>query len=242
MRKIIIVILGFTTLSFILRAQSIPDTELISRIKANRSHFAELDNGKSLKASANELNQDVSRDLTVMGTPGICVGCPKPDSADEPNVKAATNHSDIVVVAHDVKNVSALTQKEAFVFTDSQLIIDEIWKNSARPDAGPDLALGTEITVVEPGGAVQMNGHWIRASLSDRVPLRIGHSYLLYLRYLADSHSYMPVAFGGFDISSLAVVPLRTNEALPALNLFSNKPAFIQALRTSTARAVEESK
>ncbi len=240
MQRILVVALSFLSLSCALSAQSIPDSELIARLKANRSHFAQLDNGPSLKDKANKLNQDVSRDLNVTGTPAICAGCPTPDPNDDPGVKGATNRSDIVVVGHDVKNVSALTQNEAVVFTDSELIIDQIWKNAASPESGPTVAQGSEITIAELGGAVRVDGHWIRASLSNRVPFKAGHTYVLYLKYLPDSRSYIQVAFGGFDISSLAVVPLRTNEAPPAPNLLSNKPAFVQALHSSTLHAVEE--
>ena len=240
MQRILVVALSFLSLSCALSAQSIPDSELIARLKANRSLFSSFDHGPSLKDRANQLNQDVSRDLNVSASPGICVGCPKPDPNDDPDIKRATNHSDIVVVAHDFKNVSALTQNETFVFTDSELIVDQIWKNASSSEAGPSIAEGSEITVVEPGGAVRINGHLIRGSLSDRVPFKIGHTYLLYLKYLPDSRSYIPIPFAGFDISSLAVVPLKTDELLPAPNLLSNKPAFVQALHSSTLHAVEE--
>lgn len=242
MQKILVVVVGLLSLSCVLGAQSIPDAELIARIKANRSHFSQWDHGESLKDIANKAGKDISRHVTVMVDQGQCMSCPKPDPNDDPDVKRAAINSDIVVIGHVVRNISALTQNEAFIFTDSELILDEIWKNAARPEAGPPVSQDSEITIVRPGGAIRSNGHQIRISLSNSVPLKVGDKYLLYLKYAPDSRSYTVVGFGGFDISSLAVVPLQPSELLPAPNLMSNEPAFLQALHSSTMRALEEAK
>ena len=242
MQRILIAVLSLLTLSCVSSAQSIPDSELIARIKANRSHFSQWDHGESLKNTANKAGKDVSRHVTVMVDQGQCISCPKPDPNDDPEVKRATVKSDIVVIGHAVRNISALTQNEAFIFTDSEFIVDEIWKNAASPETGPSVSKDSEITIVRPGGAVRSNGHEIRISLSNSVPLKVGDKYLLYLKYEPDSRSYTVVGFGGFDISSLAVAPLQPSELLPAPNLMSNEPAFLQALHSSTIRALEEAK
>lgn len=221
---------------------SIPDSELIARIKANRSHFPEIDHGESLKDTANKSGKDVLRHVTVMVDQGQCMGCPKPDPNDDPVVKQATTNSDIVVIGRAVRNISALTQNEAFVFTDSEFIIDEIWKNAGSSEADPSVSQGSEITILRPGGEVRSNGHRISISLSTDIPLKVGHKYLLYLKYLPDSRSYDLVGFGGFDISSLAVVPLKPSEFQPSPNLMSNEPSFLQALHSSTMHALEEAK
>ena len=240
MQRILIAVLSLLTLSCVSSAQSIPDSELIARLKANRSHFSQWDIGQSLKDRANKLGEDVSRDGHALVDQGQCPDCPKPDPNDDPQVKRATSVSDIVVIGRDVRNISTLTQNEAFVFTDSELIVDEVWKNAMSPEAGPSVSQGSEITIASPGGAMRINGHWIRASLSTRLPLRTGQRYLIYLKYLPDSRSYIQVGIGGFDISSLAVLPLWAAETPPEPTLLSNRPAFLQALHSSTMHAIEE--
>ena len=143
----------------------------------------------------------------------ICSDCPKPDRSDHPAVRRAAARSDLVVVARDVKNVSALTQKNSFVLTDSQMSVDQVWKADGPYNHPQTVSPGSEITVVTPGGVASVGGHTVRASLSNRIPLQVGHSYLLFLRYIPVSASYVPDSLDGldgFDISGSKVIPLRT--------------------------------
>ncbi|MBW4039169.1 MAG: hypothetical protein HIU91_09895 [Acidobacteria bacterium] len=242
MRKHFFATLTVSLLAGAVCAQSVPDSELVARIKANRSHFSELDRGPNLEKQAANLGQDISADRSVSGNPGLCGGCAPPDPNNDPDVKRATAESDLIVIGEDVRNISSLTENKAFVFTDSEFIISEIWKDTGTTGSAQPLAFGSEITITTPGGVARSGGHRIEASLSHKAPMRAGHQYLMYLRYLPDSRSYAPVGLGGFDISKLAVAPLWTLGTSPAQQLMSNKLAFIQALHSSTLHAIEQEK
>jgi hypothetical protein len=240
MKRKYLVVLVLSSCAYVIAAQSIPDSELIARIQLNKSKFPEWDKGANLKNKADTLGHDVTANIRVMGTSSLCDKCPEPDPANDPEVKRATIASDLIVAGHVTKNISALTQNEAFVFTDSEFVIDEIWKSEKIPGRNSQVSVGEEITITHPGGIVKSHGHVIRAFLSNHIPLEPGHSYLMYLRYLPDSRSYIPDGLKGFDVTESVVKSLETTSTPPAQGLMSARALFLQAMRASTNRAIEE--
>jgi hypothetical protein len=233
-----VAIAGIWLAGHLVLAQAVSDEEIVARSKANSSHFRHWDRGPDLKERANSLGKDISADRVITGTSSLCDGCPSPDPQNDPAVKRATHESDVVVIGQVRRNVSAFTEHNAFVFTDSQFVVGEIWKNSADHPT----VVGQEITIARPGGTVQSGEHTIRAYPSNQVPLQVGRTYLMYLNYLFDSNSYVPVTLDGFDVTGLAVIPLRSSELPPAERLLSNKPQFLKAMQASTMRGIEEGK
>jgi hypothetical protein len=236
-RKSLIVFILFSV--YLAGAQSIPDSELIARIKANKTKFGEWDRGVSLREKAASLGKDISANPVVLESPILCDRCPSPDPSNHPEVKRATAEADLVVVGHVVRNISALTQNEAFIFTDSEFVIDEIWKGE-NFTSSQSPKIGDEITIATPGGSVVSNGHRITAYPSNRTPLQAGHNYLMYLKYMPDSRSYIPVSLDGFDMTQPTVVYLRKTLPAPARELLNDKIAFLNAMRASTEEAMEE--
>ena len=216
------------------RPQVPSDSDLLDRIKLNRTHFPTLDLGPSLREKADLSGEDVAVTKVVKETPILCDHCPPPDPANHPDVIRATHESDLVAIGHVLRNTSCLTQNEAFIFTDSQFVIDEIWKPFSPSSSSLPLAINSEITLATPGGIVVSNGHTISAFLSNIVPLRTGHSYLMYLKYMPDSSSFFPGTLYGFDLTANPVLLLHTTLSNPAQTLSSNRTDFLRAMHSST--------
>jgi len=194
-----------------LLAQSVSDAELIERLKANRSNFSELDNGPSLRSRAQTLGRDISVNPISFETPAQCKDCPRSDPTQDAQVMQAARQSDLVAVGRVVRNISCLTQNEAFVFTDSEFVIEEVWKSAKSAP----VAVGGEITVAAAGGAVIADGHHIRAAAPNVTTLQTGHQYLLFLKFLSNSQSYKPIGLDGFDLTLTAVTPRRFSTPPP---------------------------
>ena len=189
-------------------AQSVSYAELIERLKANRSNFSELDNGPSLRSRAQTLGRDISVNPISFETPAECKDCPRSDPTQNAQVMQAARQSDLVVVGRVIRNISCLTQNEAFVFTDSEFIVEEIWKDAKLLNSAP-VTVGREITVAAAGGAVIADGYHIRAAAPNVTTLQTGHQYLLSPKFMSNSQSYKPIGLDGFDLTLTAVTPRR---------------------------------
>ncbi len=223
----------------VVEAQSLPNDELINRIKLNTALFAQLDQGANLPERAHSQGKDIFVNRVNNETATLCDACSPEDPTNDPEVKRAASESDLIAVGHVTRNISALTANEAFVFTDSEFVLDEVWKSRHESKV---FMPKDEITVVTPGGTVMSDGHKIRAALSNHAQLMVGHSYLLFLKYLPENRSYTVVSLSGFDVTNEKVVSLRTSVPSPAKELLGDKINYLQALHSSTARAMGEEK
>lgn len=206
----------------------------------NRSHFEDLDHGASLSDQARRTGKDVVVNRRIFETETLCSSCPAPEAANNPDVERATHESDVVATGQFIRKISALTANEAFVFTDYEFLIEDVWKSTSISTLQRPQRPGDEITITLPGGTVESNGHKVSASVSNRAPIQTGRTYLLYLQYLPDSRSYKPVSLDGLDITGPLVTSLKTTNRPPHKDLLNNKVLFVQAMRASTNRAVQE--
>lgn len=216
-------------------AQTVPAAELDQRHKLNATHFAEYDYGVDLVQQAARTNHDVLIGPFVKEHPGVCVDCPKPDPYHLSDITLFANLSDVVLIGRVISQTSSFTPNNTYVFTDSQMLITEVWRQSGknRELAGPVLR-GTEITVTSPGGEVTIQGHRIVAAPSRFTPFVPGHEYLLFLKYLPDSRSYIQVSPDGFDVTTSPVVPIRRTYSAVPEDLLLVKSVFLDALHSST--------
>lgn len=238
MKHLPVLAFALTLIGSSVLAQSLPDAVLIKRMTANRGKFAEWDHGVNLREKVVSSGQDVTANPIVKETSTICDGCPAVAATADPAIKRAARESDLVVTGHVVRNISALTENESFVFTDSEFVLDSVWRKSSIVTS-TDSSVGSEITVAWPGGEVKVEGHKISSFPTNRTPLLVGHQYLLFLKYLPDSQSYMSTSLDGFDIGSPKVLPLRKTLVSPAHDLLNDKLAFLQAVRSATIAAHE---
>lgn len=141
------------------------------------------------------------RDLTRQGEGEIQVisqtpkpfitGNPHCPSYPRPYYRNISREADAIVVGTVRERLySQLTDDGEFIFSDYVLTVDEVIKSSA----GGRVKAGTDITVTRPGGLVQLNGRVIRGLAGNFSQFQTGERYLLFLKYVPSTSSY--VAFG----------------------------------------------
>jgi hypothetical protein len=122
---------------------------------------------------------------SLPGTPELS----QSGEAATPSDLLATNaaQADAVVIGIVSGKTSQLNEAETFVFTDYGLNVVEVLKNNeSAPISG-----NSAITVTRPGGAVQVEGHVVRAIDRTAKPLKVGEKYLLFLRFLPATNAYL---------------------------------------------------
>src|SRR5262245_60808374 len=125
---------------------------------------------------------------------GITIGAPTPGGLPgEPTysekITALACDADTVVVGVVKNKTSLLTEDEDFIFTDYELIVEEVIKNNASDPIKPN----AEITVSNPGGKIQLNNRIIEARDLSFPPLVIGEQYLLLLKSTSIHGGYKAV-------------------------------------------------
>ena len=83
---------------------------------------------------------------------------------------------DVVVIGTVKSKSSHLMESETFVFTDYEVVIDDILKNNTLAP----IQQGNNITITRAGGAVSLRGHIVRAIDKEVSRLQLGERYLLY--------------------------------------------------------------
>ncbi len=218
--------------------QSIPNSQSEVRLEASRSLFSQWDHGPDLRAQAQAKNKNISRHIIVREESILCNNCPKPDPSNHPAVRMAAVASDVVLIARNIQNVSGLTTNDAFAFTNTQMSVQEVWKGSGSDTSKGQILPGEEITVSSPGGTVYVDGHTINVSLSNQLTLQVGHSYLLFLRYIPQSSTYVASSLDGFDITGSTVIPLRKTMIPPLGDYLTNPTTFLNLMHQATNRAI----
>ena len=220
-------------------SQQLSQEERVQRLKLNRGYFKQWDEWPNLRQKAITSGADVKVRPTVYEHDISCVECPQSDAENDFSVEQAARHADLVVVGRVLSQISALTEKESFVITDSQFLVEEAWAD--RRDVNHvEKRVGEEITVLSPGGTVSANGHIIDASYPNRNELRTGNRYILFLKYITSSNSYVVTGLDGFDVTNRTVVPLHKTGRQPASKFLVDNTRFLDALRSWSVKAVKE--
>jgi hypothetical protein len=114
--------------------------------------------------------------------------------------------SDAVIHGRVTKKISQITDDSAFIFTDYDVVLTEILKDSSvRP-----LAIGETITVTRPGGKVVIDGIVVKANDRAFEPLPLyEHPVLLFLRYIPETGAYRATRdVGTFEVDGSLIRPL----------------------------------
>jgi len=231
-------ILAALCLVLTVEAQQVDDATLIERLRANRSLFPEWDHGPSLRKRVQVQGSDITYQPIVSETSLTCDECAEPNNYDHPEVKRVAKDADLVIVGRVARNISALTEKEAFIFTDSEVVIDQLWKRHLP--AKIQYSVGSEITVARPGGTMRIEGHNIKALPSNLVPLRVDGRYLLFLKFLSSSNSFVPIGFEGFSLEDNVITSLQTSRRPAMRNLLNNPWLFLETMRVSVDKSSSE--
>ncbi len=97
--------------------------------------------------------------------------------------------ADAVVIGFVNSKSSNIIESGTFLFTDYEVTVKEALKNNAADSFGQE----SQITVTRGGGAVELNGHIVRAIDPDFGQLQVGKHYLFYLKYISQSGGYRPL-------------------------------------------------
>jgi hypothetical protein len=163
------------------------------------------EHGKLFKHAGRKL-QDIaasqSGDVEVVEEEGYVIQMPK--TSRVPTFISALCNADAVVTG-TVKSKSAqLTQQGNFIFTDYEVIIDELIKNNLNSP----IEMGSTIITTRDGGAIKINDRVLRAKRADFDPPVVGNRYLLFLRFIPKTSSYLMYGNGSFELQGDTMLAL----------------------------------
>ena len=175
-----------------------------------------------------ELAAKQGGDVAVVETPPI----PFDFDARPPFLKAIACDADAIVVGViKDKSYSQLTEDESFIFTDYEMVVQEIIKdNPAAPLQSNDI-----ITVSRPGGEIKLNGKFVRAIDESFKPFQMNQQYVLFLRFIPSTDGYRAFSNGSFQLQKEKVV--RLGEGTLWGRLESEKSAFMTAIHDAMTSA-----
>lgn len=107
-------------------------------------------------------------------------------------LKRITCAAEAIIVGTIKSSVSQITAGEDFLFTDYELVVEEVIKNNTPRVIDQE----SDVSITRPGGAVLINNKRITAIDESFLPLRKGKRYLLFLRYLPETESFESIESG----------------------------------------------
>lgn len=137
-----------------------------------------------------------------------------------------TQASDAVIRGSVIKKTSQVTEDDGFIFTDYEVVINEIIKNNATAP----IDKGTTITITRPGGNVLIEDLVVEAIDRSSELLPHDHDVVLFLQFITETGAYKSTQdTGSFEIDGLTLRPLTQSHFPPGV--LQNKDSFIQTLR-----------
>jgi hypothetical protein len=94
--------------------------------------------------------------------------------------------TDVIVRGKIKDKGSQLTENQSFVFTDYDIEIEDVIKNSSPMD----LVKTKGLTLTAKGGSIKLDNRVFKVIVERSVPLRVGKDYIFFLKYLPDSQSF----------------------------------------------------
>ena len=146
-------------------------------------------------------------------------------------IASLTCYSKLVVVGQVTAQSSHMTANQGSVYTELTVAINEVIKQNLRARA----TAGGAITVLKPGGDIQIAGRKVSASRRGLRDVETGRDYLLSLNgYIAETGAYTTTAIG-FDLSNATVRGLDERGYFKDLEAMS-RLTFLQVVRSTMAR------
>lgn len=197
--------------------------------KEHSKLYKQYKRDRKLPAIAATANDDVT---IVEGVPQKIFQPGSPRFTPETFINKLGCNSDAVVIGVIKDRTSQLTENEEFVFTDSDLLVEDVLKNNS-------LALiqkGTLITVTRPGGTVQINGRKVRVVDEAFKPFDVEGTYLLFLRFIPATGAYRSAgSAGSYELRNEKTLKLTEESLLPTLENGRDARLFIGDVRRSIA-------
>jgi hypothetical protein len=174
-------------------------------------------------------NKNQAEGLTTIGTPMVAYSDTDPQPTATDAFRRLSCSADAIVVGTVSGKTSQLMNSRQFVFTEYDFFVNEVLKdNQAAP-----IVLNQPITVVRPGGTVEIDGRIVRAVDDSFRPLTTDNSYLLFLKYLPKTKSYdSAILRGSFKVKDNQLNKL-TGGWIPGFDSEDAGPS-IESIRTIT--------
>jgi hypothetical protein len=191
--------------------------------------FPEFRTGRDLRREAASASGDVVvgfriMDHEVQPPPGGTV-----DPYQNPRIKSLISRSDLIVVATVTGKITALTADSSFVFSHYDSSID-----TTLFDRRPLLTSRGTFYVTTPGGEVLIDGHMVRASVSNIPQLSIGKRYLLFLVHDSSSDSFHLLSDSiVLELTGDTFVPVGSSLKAPNAALLGDGDAYLDAIRAN---------
>lgn len=135
--------------------------------------------------------------------------------------------SDLIIRGRVTKKTSQVTEDDAFLFTDYDVIIIEVFKNNA---AAP-IDRGKTIDVTRPGGKVLVDGVVVKATDMAYAALPVNtNDVVVFLQFIPETGAYKTTrATGSFELEGSAVRPL-TGVPFPP-GVIRDSDSFLETIR-----------
>jgi hypothetical protein len=155
--------------------------------------------GKRLTDLARERGEDV----TVGVDPPLQMTQPEGDF-QENALESLARRVDAIVVASVKDKTSMFNEGETFVFTEHKVRVEEVIRNNSSAPIDP----GAEITIMRAGGKVLVDGRTVLAIESSVKPIRVGTTYLLFLKWVPTTGAYQSIS--PFEVKGNKLIALNT--------------------------------
>lgn len=149
------------------------------------------------------------RELTASGTGDITITAEEPfiiytEPPRSPALQTIVCNAEAIVAGVINDGSPQLTEDESFLFTEYTMTVEKVVKDNA---AVP-IQIGTNISVVRDGGEGRINGRTIHAKVEGFKSFEVGKRYILFLRFIPETDSYLAYANGSFELSEEKIIPL----------------------------------
>jgi hypothetical protein len=171
-------------------------------------------------------------DLAAKATGDVVVAVEEPlkiSTTDEevtqtPSLQFTVCNPEVIVVGELKSESPQLTEDESFLFTEYQMVVEEVLKNNPLSPARP----GASLTVIREGGTGKVNGKTVRAVREGFRPFRVGQRYVLFLRYIPETGAYSAYPYGSFKLAAGKVLP---HGEMPR-GVTADESGFLEEVRT----------
>jgi len=151
-----------------------------------------------------DLARERGEDVTIGIDPPLQMTQPEGENFQENALESLARRVDAIVVASVKDKTSMFNEGETFLFTEHKVRVGEVIKNNSSAPIDP----GSEITIMRAGGKVLVDGRTIVAIESSVKPIRVGTTYLLFLKWVATTGAYQSIS--PFEVKGNKLIALNT--------------------------------
>jgi hypothetical protein len=197
--------------------------ELTGKQKIHSKLFPQHTTGRKLPTLA----ETGAGDIVVVSkiSPPFKKGVPGCPSYPNPELTGLAHAADVVLVGVlKGKSYSQLTEQEDFVFSNYDVLAEEVLKNSVNSP----VQAGNLISIVRPGGTVELKGRIVRAVSGGFLPFTDDSRYLFFLKAVPETNSYQAFGSGTFVLRDGKAASLGKG-----LQTKQSSPEFVSEVRAA---------